>query len=470
MLVQPRFVLGYSLWRYGVILSLISLYTSCATYYQKNAKFNEDFERGNIPQAAQDLEDDTEMGSGKDQFLYFVNYGVVAHMMGEHEKSNEYFAKAYRYAQDFKTSVKDEGLSLLVNPMMSRYKPEDHEVLLLHYYMALNYVMLNDYEEALVECRQLDIALKQLSDKYTSENKYKADAFVNVLSGLIYDAIHDYNNAFISYRNALEIYENDYQKLFGYSAPEQLKEDILRTAYLTGLDTELAQYEQAFGVQYQHDESQNGDLLFIWNNGLGPVKAEWGITFSIIRGSGGAVTFENEALGLSFPFFLDGGGGDGLGNLEFVRVVFPKYVERPPMFAEASLQLGDQNYSLQMAEDVNKISIKTLNERMLMELGESLLRVAIKKSEEYAVRNQSEGWGAVVGALNAITEKADTRNWQTMPHSIYYRRISLEEGSHEVKLRYADQSEEPFSFEIKNNSTTFHSYHTLATAPYQYSF
>jgi hypothetical protein len=456
---------------FGVFLLGSLFCTSCATYYQKNAQFNTNFEAGNIPQAEQDLANSPDMESGKDRFLYFVNFGVVASMLGEYEKSNEYLAKAYQYTQDYKASVTDAGLSLLVNPMMTQYKPEDHEVLLIHYYSAMNYVMLSDYEEALVECRQLDIALKQLSDKYKSDYKYQADAFVNVLSGLIYDATRDYNNAFIAYRNALEIYQRDYDRLFGISAPEQLKKDLLRTAYLTGLTTELDQYEREFEMKYNPAKDNTGDLVFIWNNGLGPVKAEWGITFTIIRGSGGAVTFENADLGLSFPFFLNDGGGDGLGDLEFVRIVFPRYVERPLMFTNAELVMGDERHPLQLVEDVNKISFKTLEERMLLELGESLLRVAIKKAEEYAVRNQSEGWGAVVGALNAITEKADTRNWQTMPHSIYYSRVALPPGTHPVQLQYAGSTEqESFTLDIEENRTTFQSFHTIATAPYTNTF
>ena len=76
------------------------LLISCATYYHKNAQFNTNFEAGNIPQAEQDLANSSDMESGKDRFLYFVNFGVVASMLGEYEKSNEYLAKAYRYTQD----------------------------------------------------------------------------------------------------------------------------------------------------------------------------------------------------------------------------------------------------------------------------------------------------------------------------------------------------------------------------------
>ena len=50
--------------------------------------------------------------------------------------------------------------------------------------------------------------------------------------GLIFDANRDYNNAFIAYRNAVDIYQEDYLPLFGLDAPKQLQQDLLRTAYL----------------------------------------------------------------------------------------------------------------------------------------------------------------------------------------------------------------------------------------------
>src|SRR5690606_26879271 len=100
----------------------------------------------------------------------------------------------------------------------------------------------------LVECKRMNIRLNQLSDKYKSDNKYKRDAFIHLLMGIIYDANKDYNNAFIAYRNALEVYQTDYQKMFNLGPPEQLKQDLLRTAYLSGFNEELARFEKDLGM------------------------------------------------------------------------------------------------------------------------------------------------------------------------------------------------------------------------------
>src|SRR5262245_58372875 len=106
---------------------------------------------------------------------------------------------------------------------------------------------MSKYEEAIVECRRLSIRMQKLTDKYSSENKYQRDAFCHTLMGIIYQASKDYNNAFIAYRNALEIYDEDYTRLFGVSAPGQLKIDLMNTAYWSGFREEFQAYREQFG-------------------------------------------------------------------------------------------------------------------------------------------------------------------------------------------------------------------------------
>ena len=160
--------------------------------------------------------------------------------------------------------------------------------------------------------------------------------------------------------------------------------------------------------------------------------------FRSVRGTGGVVTFVNDDLGLNFPFPYDKNesddGGDPLSDLEFIRIAFPKYEERPLIFSGADIIVKDKRYELERAESINDIAKLSLQQRMLKELGKTLLRVALKKASEYSLRKENEDLGALLGAVNALTEKADTRNWQTLPHSIYYTRVVLPEGKHEAKL------------------------------------
>ena len=102
---------------------------------------------------------------------------------------------------------------------------------------------------------------------------------------------------------------------------------------------------------------------------------------------------------------------------------------------------------------------------MLYEFGKSLLRVGIKKAIEQGVREENEGVGMVLGLLNAATEKADTRSWQTLPHGIYYTRVPLKSGENTVKLKASKSStlskSQTFTFTGMEGKTIFQSYQTL---------
>ncbi|MFY0600558.1 MAG: hypothetical protein JXR03_12880 [Cyclobacteriaceae bacterium] len=449
----------------GLIL-LLSFSFSCATYYQVNQEFNSRFEQGNLASAEKFLKKNK---TKRTKFLYYANRGVVNSMEGNYEQSNSWLERAYIYNEDYRKKATDVAASFLVNPTVIPYQAEDHEQLLLLYFKALNYLKINDYESALVECRRLNLQLDELSDKYKSDKKYKRDAFIQNLMGIAYEASGDVNNAFIAYRNAYKVYKEDFTNLFGVGAPDQLKKDLLRTAYLNGFQSDLDFYEREFDMKYKHD-SKESEMVFFWHNGLGPVKGEWSINFAVQGGGDGFVTFANSEQGMTYPFPISSLSSDqsnSLKNLEVFRVAFPKYVERPPSFSSAYIETKNGRYNLELAEDVNQIAFKTLEERMLKELGKGLLRAALKKATETAVREESEGWGAVLGMVNAFTERADTRNWQTIPHSIYYTRVPLKVGDNQVKLKTQNfqnggSATESFTFSVsRKGQTVFHSFQSL---------
>ena len=249
-----------------------------------------------MEKAAKLLDGSGKLARGKTKFLYFLNNGVVNSMLGNFDLSNQYFEKAYIYGEDYQKNYLLEGAAYLTNPTIIEYKGEDHEHLLLLYYKALNFLKLKNYSAALVECRRMINRLHELSDKYRSSKKYKRDAFIHNLIGIIFEASGDINNAFVAYRNAIEAYESDYAQLFGLSVPKQLQKDVIRTAHLMGFRNQRETFEKKFNLPYSSSWHHDEELLFFLNNGLGPVKSEWSINFAIIQ-KGGGVVFANEELG-----------------------------------------------------------------------------------------------------------------------------------------------------------------------------
>lgn len=423
-----------------ILILCCALLSGCATWYKRTAEFQTAVSSGEFEQAEKILTKDKKQAEGKNKILYYLNLGYIEFMLGKPEESNKAFETAERLTEDQQKNVLTEAAVLLSNPEIRPYKPEDFEVIMINFYKAMNYLQMNDMEGALVEVRKINIRLQQLNNKYPDhKNRYQQDAFAHLLMGLIYDAANNANDAFIAYRNAYNIYESDYAKNFGVSAPEQLKLDLMRTAYQCGLRTELAEYEKIFNTKYApQSPSPEGQLVFFWLNGQGPVKAEWGLNFVGDKRGDGAIVFHNQETGLAFPFFWDPGYSEeqrnSITNLRVVRVVFPKYVERPPLYKKANLQYQGNSYPLEMAENINAIAFKTLHDRMVRELANSLLRVAAKQSVQYAASKQNEWLGLAVGLANAFTEKADTRNWQTLPFSISYSRVSLNTTENKMQI------------------------------------
>ncbi|NME67157.1 COG3014 family protein [Flammeovirga aprica] len=409
---------------------LVFIVYACApTFYEKTYEFNKALAEGNYDQAAVMMEASDKMATGRLEFLYYVNSGMVASLQEKFDHSNQMFQKADIFIEDHKKSVLEEGGALLLNPNLSTYGGEDHEKLMVNYFKALNYLELKKYNEAIVECKRMNLALNRLSEKYSSEKKYKRDAFIHVMMGIIYEANKDPNNAFIAYRNALEIYQNDYARLFKMKVPEQLKYDIVRTAQETGLWDDAKKYASEFGIELQKEDDY-ASLVLLWNNGMSPVKAEWGLNFAIIEGSNGWVTFVNKEYGLSFPYYA---GNDQL-SVTWIRAVFPKYVERKSFYTKATLSDGSSQYAFSFAQDINAISFKVLEERMLLEFSKTLLRVALKQSVAARVSQENEGWGTALSILGSATESADTRSWQSLPKDILYTRVPLKEGQKTIDI------------------------------------
>lgn len=458
------------------------LLISCATYYQKTQKFQSYIMTGEFEKAMNWLNNNKKDKEGKNELLYYMYRGWVGWIQQDYTASNTDLEHADLLIEDYKKQFGYEALALISNPGTKPYQAEDFEKTMVNYFKAMNYIALGQYDEAIVEARRISIKLQKLNSKYDEhKNRYSDDAFAHLMIGLLYDAAKDYNNAFIAYRNALEVYESIYTENFGVVAPEQLKVDILRTAYLTGFHDEVAYYEKKFGMEYIHDDSPGGDLVFIWQNGFGPIKDEWSIAFTMVPGDAGFVTYTNEEYGFTFPFYIGNYSSSEqaqLRDLSILRVAFPKYVERVPVYASASIIANGNQYPLELAENINNIAFKTLQDRMLREFGNALLRVATKRAMEIAVREATASESqegkldigdiapAAMTILNAATEKADTRNWQTLPHSISYTRIRLPEGEQKVNIKLMgthENNEQSFDILIQQSKTRFFTLQSLET-------
>lgn len=426
---------------------------------------------GNIDKAEALMADEKWEKPERNKLLFYLNKGTVLWMNGKNMESNQYFLKADLFVEDYRKNYARETASLLINPNYSTYHGETFEQVLIHYYATINFVQLNDFDNALIACKRMIETSQRLNDLMGNKNKYKRDAFAHNLLGMIYDAQGEYNNAFIAYRNAYNIYKEDYLPQLGTAIPLQLKKDILRTAKIISFSEELRQYEEEFGLKAEVIPENTAPLVFFWNNGLGPIKDENSINFVIYPLQNGYVNFVNADLGLSFPIYV--GEPDkqrSLADLNIVRVAWPRYVSRVPLYKNAVIKDSlNRTFALDMAEDINAIAYKSLDDRMVKEISEAILRLAFKQIAINLAKKENEAAGAALSILSAASEKADTRNWQLLPYSINYTRAYLPIGTQNIILETNSErgvEKNTFLVNMQKGKTNFQAFQTLQFVGY----
>lgn len=433
------------------ILLLLFLLASCASYNRQIGTYYAFVKNGQYEKADKSLDDNKKLQLGRNHLLYLLEKGKTAHLLKQYENSNRYFNEADLFMEDARTSASDIALGMLLNPMMQTYKGEDFEKFMVHYYKALNYLYLGQADEAMVEARRITLQSYALQDqKNNKENKYSDDAFSLMLQGIIYEQDRDINNAFISYRNAADIFLRNNNTYYGIQLPLQLKKDVLRLAALNGFMDEVGRYEKLFGISYQkEDTADGGELILFWENGLAPVKQEQNFFFSLTKNSSGNFFFTDPTGAFNIPF--DGNTSfnrddPNINDLRTFRVAFPRYQEQPVYYNSASVTANNQQYSMEGAQDINALAFATLKERFLKDMSLTLSRLAVKKLAEAAARpkkddknkKEKEAVALAIQTFNFISEKADTRNWQSLPHTIYYTRVPLSKGNNTITLQLAN--------------------------------
>lgn len=211
----------------------------------------------------------------KGRLLYAMDRGMVLQLAGRYEQSNASLDQAEEEVERlYARSIRSETAAFLTNDNALPYEGDAYEHVMVNVVKALNYAVQGQLQEALVEVRRVDHRLNVLSDRIKEADKYRNDGFARYLSGIVYEAAGDLNNAFIAYRNAHEAYGamSGWTKM---SSPPSLRADLLRTAEALGLKTEFEAYRRAFpdvGWDPVSSVQQSAQVVMISYNGRAPRK------------------------------------------------------------------------------------------------------------------------------------------------------------------------------------------------------
>jgi len=413
---------------------MVSVFLGCAVTLRKEMEVDLFLPHCDFSGAIRDLEANREVFGNKNKLLYLMNSGAIHYYDGNFAESNIYFTKANRLSEELYTkSISNEAVGL-INPNVIPYDGEDYENVMINAFMALNYIKLGMLEDAGVEARVIDLKLELLSQKYESENKYKNDAFGRYLSGIIYETDGDINNAYISYKLAYNAYI-DYQKMFNFKIPGQIKSDILRLAKRLGFKEQYSDFRKQFNMDFPSGQNGNKEILVIAMAGLGPYKREIETKFTRVDEKGTTHTFQ---------------------------LLVPKLFERKSDIESVFVSCSNDSSSIienaEIVEDVTKIAMKNMSDKMPGILVKSWFRALAKKvATDKAKKKMNSGnkignWivGGITDGIAEHITHADIRCWRTLPSKIYFRRISVKSGNYNLEVEFRDKNQNCIKKEIRN--------------------
>jgi hypothetical protein len=361
--------------------------------------------------------------SSRDSFLYHAMRGQLLQMAGDLTGSNAEFESAVAAADALEPwSVTETLTDYTFNETVKAYAGEDYERAYLHYYMARNYIALDDIEGALVELRRLDEVFRKLDARYEDDRRYQDDGFIRYLSGLIYESVGKLDDARVDYTLALAAYDSGGGLSLGVPAPRGLVESVARL---------------------EDGGSGETEIVVVIEGGWAPYKREESVEVPIY-----APLVPEDLRSASFLAAL-------------VKIAYPEYVSVGPWgggFAagagvgscvEEDAPRGDA----ELAQDLDALAREVLDRRLGAIQLRSTMRATAKQltlmkakhegEEDRRERSEREDGGFWSWLLRAFledvattavaeTEQADTRSWVMLPAAMWIVRIPVEPGNYEV--------------------------------------
>ncbi|MEP6891167.1 MAG: hypothetical protein ABI955_10805, partial [Nitrospirota bacterium] len=349
--------------------------------------------------------------------------------------------------------IRTEALAFMTNDTALPYEGDPYEQVLINVLKALNYAVLGQWQDALVEARRIDHRLNVLSDRTQERNAYRDDGFARYLSGILYESTGDVNNAFIAYRKAYEIF--DATRAWSHTAvPSQLTQDLLRTAEAMHFSQELAEYKSVFpGTRWETSQElqQLAQVVVISYNGRAPRKEDQFLDLPISLGALPLVLLNrgfsqtNGQSNRAMDTVLYGLNG------RVVRVAVPRLVPQKTHVPIDRVNLIPDDgtgvrVNTELVHNVTALAEKALSARMAGITAKALARAATKfafaegatRGAQHAAGRDAAPWvGLLVGLLTkglaVASEEADTRSWQTLPDEIHLARVWVPPGRYQVQ-------------------------------------
>ncbi|HHS83765.1 MAG TPA: hypothetical protein ENK38_02425 [Gammaproteobacteria bacterium] len=383
-----------------------------------------------------------------DKILYLMERGRISQIANDYEASIDDFKRVISaFEQNEEKAVislsdsASETTALLLSDNAIPYQGESYERVFVHQFQAMNYLFSGDYNAALVEVRRANLEQELALERYEQEiseavktqeklssasygslksvptmtrisgkvkNSFQ-NAYTFYVSGLIYEAQGEENDAYIDYKKALEIFPDNIY----------LQQDVLRLARQLDLWSNQEYPSKHTSVPGTLPPGVNeGELVVLFEQGFAPVKSE-----------------------ITIPLFIN--------NHTEQLISYPVY--RSQWQADVPLSVSlDSNQKIgdtQPIVYVESLAAKALEEHFPAIMARQMLRFAAKRAfSRQAQKHLGEQAELAVDIFNFITERADRRSWLSLPNRVQILRSHLPTGTHKL---YFSTGEAKHALEIQ---------------------
>lgn len=386
--------------------------------------------------------------SGRDQIIFMMEAGYMLHAAEEYEKSNKILLRAADMAKVTPISVSEQVKVLMTNPRAATYRGEDFEKVLINMYIGINYLVLEQYEEAAVEFKRVNNELAKIKSE-SGQARYKQNIMAKYLTSIAHEIVAD-------------ISDSDEDREY---ATVELRQILQLQPGLFMAQKDLGLVEQKL---------QNmGELIVIFECGKsaikesrGPLLNDPGMNSTVNASIGSGAIAQSLAAGVT--------AGAIMLTLQKAENPIPKFTYRPTMISHLNVRVKNINFNTIALENISATAVQNLEDDYGRLRGQLVASIVVKAATSLAVglgaKAAAKQIGGVLGQFSGLigtvagagtgaalfaSMRPDLRCWHTLPANLQLARQRLSPGQYTATLSFIGNNggivkTKDVTFEIKD--------------------
>lgn len=399
--------------------TLVFFMGGCASAIQGHGESLKKFDTSMDTLKCDFQEIDKKIESKDDVILWGIQGGSLARNCKNFQKSNTLFDKAeeiYKTDADMDNALNNVGesaKSVLVNNNVNEYEGCTYEKVMVNTYKGLNFLSLNDKDNARVEFNRAidrqrrakeyfekEIAQKQAKNKdnpdtAVAQNQQTIGVINQAYAGdFDFTAYPDFVNPFTTYVSGLFfLLDGSYNK-----ASDLWKEALLMDPLNPVYKEDLALAEAMANASNKSMKQKYAWVIY--ENGQGMAKDE---------------------IRIDIPLFLV------TQKVFYTGIALPKLKKRNESYAHLSLRQNNTELAkTTMVANMDAVIQTEFSKKFPLIVSEAILNTVAKTVSQQQLQKKTGLVGGLLGAVyQGMTNRADVRSWTALPKNFQIARVPL---------------------------------------------